>query len=128
MHQHHFPSIKTVRFDVLTSTLRATTVEVSPQAEGRRHRHSVSGETYHKAGNCTSKLPAGRKHDYDYHTEAMDRAVDGGIDDVGLGVLFGLEMCKYEFAGLLMHASIWAQLAHGVGPHTISVPRIKRAE
>ena len=71
--------------------------------------------------------PTGPKHDYDYHTEAMDRAMEGGIDDVGLGVLFGLEMYRYEFAGLLMHAE-HLEAVHGVGPHTISVPRIKRAD
>ncbi|MBQ9631643.1 MAG: [Lachnospiraceae bacterium] len=82
-------------------------------------------ETYHK--ESYEKLhPAGPKHDYAYHTEAMDRAMAGGIDDVGLGVLFGLEMYKYEFAGLLMHAE-HLEAVHGVGPHTISVPRVKRA-
>lgn len=83
-------------------------------------------ETYHKESYL--KLhPTGPKHDYDYHTEAMDRAMEGGIDDVGLGVLFGLELYKYEFAGLLMHAE-HLEAVHGVGPHTISVPRIKRAD
>ena len=83
-------------------------------------------ETYHKESYL--KLhPTGPKHDYDYHTTAMDRAMEGGIDDVGLGVLFGLELYKYEFAGLLMHAE-HLEAAHGVGPHTISVPRIKRAD
>ncbi len=83
-------------------------------------------ETYHKESYL--KLhPTGPKHDYDYHTEAMDRAMNGGIDDVGLGVLFGLELYKYEFAGLLMHAE-HLEAVHGVGPHTISVPRIKRAD
>ncbi len=82
-------------------------------------------ETYHKESYL--KLhPTGPKHDYAYHTEAMDRAMEGGIDDVGLGVLFGLELYKYEFAGLLMHAE-HLEAVHGVGPHTISVPRIKRA-
>ena len=71
--------------------------------------------------------PTGPKHDYNYHTEAMDRAMEGGIDDVGLGVLFGLELYKYEFAGLLMHAE-HLEAVHGVGPHTISVPRIKHAD
>ena len=71
--------------------------------------------------------PTGPKHNYAYHTEAMDRAMEGGIDDVGLGVLFGLEMYKYEFAGLLMHAE-HLEAVHGVGPHTISVPRLKRAD
>lgn len=83
-------------------------------------------ETYHKESYL--KLhPTGPKHDYGYHTEAMDRAMDGGIDDVGLGVLFGLELYKYEFAGLLMHAE-HLEAVHGVGPHTISVPRVKRAD
>ncbi len=83
-------------------------------------------ETYHK--ESYKKLhPSGPKKDYDYHTTAMDRAMEGGIDDVGLGVLFGLELYKYEFAGLLMHAE-HLEAVHGVGPHTISVPRLKRAD
>ena len=83
-------------------------------------------ETYHK--ESYEKLhPTGPKHNYDYHTEAMDRAMEGGIDDVGLGVLFGLERYRYEFAGLLMHAE-HLEAVHGVGPHTISVPRIRRAD
>jgi len=83
-------------------------------------------ETYHKE-SYLQLHPTGPKHDYAYHTEAMDRAMEGGIDDVGLGVLFGLELYKYEFAGLLMHAE-HLEAVHGVGPHTISVPRLKRAD
>ena len=83
-------------------------------------------ETYHKE-SYEQLHPTGPKHNYAYHTEAMDRAMEGGIDDVGLGVLFGLERYKYEFAGLLMHAE-HLEAVHGVGPHTISVPRIKRAD
>ena len=83
-------------------------------------------ETYHKE-SYLQLHPTGPKHDYDYHTEAMDRAMQGGIDDVGLGVLFGLELYKYEFPGLLMHAE-HLEAAFGVGPHTISVPRIKHAD
>lgn len=83
-------------------------------------------ETYHKE-SYGQLHPAGPKHDYNYHTEAMDRAMEGGIDDVGLGVLFGLDKYKYEFAGLLMHAE-HLEAVHGVGPHTISVPRLKRAD
>ncbi len=83
-------------------------------------------ETYHKE-SYEDLHPAGPKHDYNYHTEAMDRAMEGGIDDVGLGVLFGLDKYKYEFAGLLMHAE-HLEAVHGVGPHTISVPRLKRAD
>ena len=83
-------------------------------------------ETYHKE-SYEELHPTGPKHNYAYHTEAMDRAMEGGIDDVGLGVLFGLELYKYEFAGLLMHAE-HLEAVHGVGPHTISVPRIKKAD
>ena len=83
-------------------------------------------ETYHKE-SYLALHPTGPKHDYNYHTEAMDRAMEGGIDDVGLGVLFGLDKYRYEFAGLLMHAE-HLEAAFGVGPHTISVPRLKRAD
>lgn len=83
-------------------------------------------ETYHKE-SYEQLHPTGPKHNYAYHTEAMDRAMEGGIDDVGLGVLFGLERYAYEFAGLLMHAE-HLEAVHGVGPHTISVPRVKRAD
>lgn len=83
-------------------------------------------ETYNK--ESYEKLhPTGPKHNYAYHTEAMDRAMQGGIDDVGLGVLFGLEGYKYEFSALLMHAEHLEAL-YGVGPHTISVPRIRPAD
>ena len=83
-------------------------------------------ETYHKQ-SYEELHPTGPKHDYAYHTEAMDRAMEGGIDDVGLGVLFGLERYQYEFVGLLMHAE-HLEAVYGVGPHTISVPRVKRAD
>lgn len=83
-------------------------------------------ETYNKK-SYEQLHPTGPKHNYDYHTEAMDRAMQGGIDDVGLGVLYGLEGYDYEFAGLLMHAE-HLEAVHGVGPHTISVPRIKHAD
>ena len=83
-------------------------------------------ETYHR-DSYLELHPTGPKHDYDYHTEAMDRAMEGGIDDVGLGVLFGLDKFRYEFAGLLMHAE-HLEAAFGVGPHTISVPRLCDAD
>lgn len=83
-------------------------------------------ETYHKE-SYEYLHPTGPKHNYAYHTEAMDRAIDGGIDDVGIGVLFGLDKYRYEFAGLLMHAE-HLEAVHGVGPHTISVPRVKPAD
>ncbi|MDR3161627.1 MAG: [FeFe] hydrogenase H-cluster radical SAM maturase HydG [Spirochaetaceae bacterium] len=106
--------------------IAATTVE-----NYRRLRDAGIGtyilfqETYDKAG-YEHLHPTGPKHDYAYHTEAMDRAMQGGIDDVGLGVLFGLEQYRYEFAGLLMHAE-HLEAAFGVGPHTISLPRVKPA-
>ena len=83
-------------------------------------------ETYHKK-TYEELHPTGPKHDYNYHTEAMDRAMDGGIDDVGCGVLFGLNLYRYDFVGLLMHAE-HLEAAKGVGPHTISVPRIRSAD
>lgn len=83
-------------------------------------------ETYNRK-NYEELHPKGPKHDYEYHTEAMDRAMEGGIDDVGIGVLFGLNMYKYDFVGLLMHAE-HLEAAMGVGPHTISVPRIRPAD
>ena len=83
-------------------------------------------ETYNKKA-YEELHPTGPKHDYAYHTEAMDRAMDGGIDDVGCGVLFGLNLYRYDFVGLLMHAE-HLEAAKGVGPHTISVPRIRAAD
>ncbi len=83
-------------------------------------------ETYNKE-NYEKLHPTGPKHDYCYHTEAMDRAMQSGIDDVGLGVLFGLSTYRYEFAALLMHAE-HLEAAFGVGPHTISFPRIRNAD
>ncbi len=83
-------------------------------------------ETYHK--EQYEKLhPTGPKSDYAYHTQAMDRAMDGGIDDVGLGVLFGLNNYRYDFTGIIMHAE-HLEAYKGVGPHTISVPRVRRAD
>lgn len=83
-------------------------------------------ETYNK--KIYEELhPTGPKHNYDYHTEAMDRAMEGGIDDVGIGVLFGLNTYRYDFIGMLMHAE-HLEATMGVGPHTISVPRICPAD
>lgn len=114
--------------------IRRVNVNIAATTEGNYRRLKEAGigtyilfqETYHKE-SYLQLHPTGPKHDYDYHTEAMDRAMAGGIDDVGLGVLFGLEGYQYEFAGLLMHAE-HLEAVYGVGPHTISVPRIKRAD
>lgn len=103
--------------------IAATTVE-----NYRRLRDAGIGtyilfqETYHKQ-NYERLHPRGPKSNYAYHTEAMDRAMQGGIDDVGIGVLFGLNTYRYDFVGLLMHAE-HLEASYGVGPHTISVPRI----
>ncbi len=107
--------------------IAATTVEnYKKLKEAGIGTYILFQETYHK--ESYEKLhPTGPKHNYAYHTEAMDRAMEGGIDDVGLGVLFGLERYKYEFAALLMHAE-HLEAVHGVGPHTISVPRVKKAD
>ena len=83
-------------------------------------------ETYHKE-NYEKLHPTGPKKDYAYHTEAMDRAMEGGLDDVGIGVLFGLDKYAYEFTGLLMHAE-HLEAVFGVGPHTVSVPRLRAAD
>lgn len=83
-------------------------------------------ETYNKK-DYEALHPTGPKHDYAYHTEAMDRAMAGGIDDVGIGVLYGLHNYRYDFAGLLMHKE-HLEAIFGVGPHTISVPRIRPAD
>ena len=107
--------------------IAATTVE-----NYRRLRDAGIGtyilfqETYNKE-NYEALHPAGPKSDYAYHTEAMDRAMQGGIDDVGIGVLFGLETYRYDFIGLLMHAE-HLEATYGVGPHTISVPRLCMAD
>ncbi len=120
--QHKNGAIRRVNVNIA-----ATTVEnYRKLKEAGIGTYILFQETYHKESYETLH-PAGPKHDYAYHTEAMDRAMEGGIDDVGLGVLFGLEMYRYEFAALLMHAE-HLEAVHGVGPHTISVPRIKRAD
>lgn len=83
-------------------------------------------ETYNKE-NYEKLHPTGPKSNYAFHTEAMDRAMQGGIDDVGIGVLFGLETYRYDFVGLLMHAE-HLEAVYGVGPHTISLPRLCPAD
>ena len=107
--------------------IAATTVENYKKLhEAKIGTYILFQETYKK--DSYEKLhPTGPKHNYNYHTEAMDRAMKGGIDDVGIGVLFGLENYIYEFIALLMHAEHLEAL-YGVGPHTISVPRIRKAD
>ncbi|MBQ2644989.1 [bacterium] len=119
--KHKNGSIRRVNVNIA-----ATTVEnYKKLKEAGIGTYILFQETYHKE-TYENLHPTGPKHNYAYHTEAMDRAMEGGIDDVGLGVLFGLEGYKYEFAALLMHAE-HLEAVHGVGPHTISVPRVKKA-
>lgn len=120
--QHKNGAIRRVNVNIA-----ATTVEnYRKLKEAGIGTYILFQETYHK--ESYEKLhPTGPKHDYAYHTEAMDRAMEAGIDDVGIGVLFGLERYRYEFAGLLMHGE-HLEAAYDVGPHTISVPRIRRAD
>ena len=107
--------------------IAATTVEnYRKLKEAEIGTYILFQETYHKK-NYEELHPTGPKHNYEYHTEAMDRAMEGGIDDVGIGVLFGLNMYRYDFVGLLMHAE-HLEASMGVGPHTISVPRICPAD
>ena len=107
--------------------IAATTVENYRRLhEAKIGTYILFQETYHKA-NYEALHPTGPKSDYAWHTEAMDRAMEGGIDDVGLGVLYGLNTYLYDFIGILMHAE-HLEARFGVGPHTISVPRICPAD
>lgn len=120
--KHKNGSIRRVNVNIA-----ATTVEnYRKLAEAGIGTYILFQETYHRE-SYEALHPSGPKHNYKYHTEAMDRAMEGGIDDVGLGVLFGLERFKYEFTGLLMHAEHLEE-TFGVGPHTLSVPRIRHAD
>ena len=120
--QHKNGAIRRVNVNIAATTVE----EYRMLKEAGIGTYILFQETYHKE-SYEQLHPTGPKHNYAYHTEAMDRAMEGGIDDVGLGVLLGLERYAYEFAGLLMHAE-HLEAVHGVGPHTISVPRVKRAD
>ena len=120
--QHKNGAIRRVNVNIAATTVE----EYRMLKEAGIGTYILFQETYHKE-SYEQLHPTGPKHNYAYHTQAMDRAMEGGIDDVGLGVLFGLERYAYEFAGLLMHAE-HLEAVHGVGPHTISVPRVKRAD
>ena len=107
--------------------IAATTVENYRKLhEAGIGTYQLFQETYNKP-NYEMLHPKGPKSNYAYHTEAMDRAMEAGIDDVGLGVLFGLTLYRYDFVGLLMHGE-HLEATWGVGPHTISVPRICPAD
>lgn len=107
--------------------IAATTVEnYKKLKEAGIGTYILFQETYNKE-SYEALHPTGPKSDYAYHTEAMDRAMEAGIDDVGCGVLYGLENYKYDFVGILMHAK-HLEDTYGCGPHTISVPRIRPAD
>ena len=115
-------------------SIRRVNVNIAATTEENYRRLKEAGigtyilfqETYNRS-NYEALHPSGPKSDYAYHTEAMDRAMAAGIDDVGIGVLFGLETYRYDFIGLLMHAE-HLEARFGVGPHTISVPRLCPAD
>lgn len=119
--KHRNGAIRRVNVNIAATTVE----EYRMLKEAEIGTYILFQETYNKEG-YEELHPTGPKSNYAYHTEAMDRAMEGGIDDVGLGVLFGLQGYRYEFAGLLMHAE-HLEAAFGVGPHTISVPRVKPA-
>ena len=120
--KHKNGSIRRVNVNIA-----ATTVEnYAKLKEAGIGTYILFQETYNRQ-SYEMLHPAGPKHNYAWHTEAMDRAMQGGIDDVGIGVLFGLSTYRYEFTGLLMHAE-HLEAVHGVGPHTISVPRLRPAD
>ncbi len=119
--KHKNGSIRRVNVNIAATTVE----EYRMLKQAEIGTYILFQETYNKEG-YKRLHPTGPKSDYNWHTEAMDRAMEGGIDDVGLGVLFGLESYRYEFAGLIMHAE-HLEAVHGVGPHTISVPRVKPA-
>ena len=120
--KHENGSIRRVNVNIA-----ATTVEnYRKLKEAGIGTYILFQETYNKE-NYEILHPTGPKHNYDYHTEAMDRAMEGGIDDVGVGVLFGLETYDYELVGLMMHKEHLEE-KFGFGPHTISVPRICPAD
>ncbi len=107
--------------------IAATTIENYKKLhEAKIGTYILFQETYNKE-SYEILHPTGPKHNYEYHTESMDRAMQAGIDDVGLGVLFGLENYIYEFIALIMHAE-HLENVYGVGPHTISLPRIRPAD
>ncbi len=107
--------------------IAATTVEnYKKLKEAGIGTYILFQETYHRE-TYKKVHPTGPKSDYDYHTTAMDRAMEGDIDDVGIGALFGLYDYKYEVMGLMLHRDHLEE-RFGVGPHTISVPRIKKAK
>ena len=119
--KHRNGAIRRVNVNIAATTVE----EYRMLKEAEIGTYILFQETYNKKG-YQELHPTGPKSNYDWHTEAMDRAMEGGIDDVGLGVLFGLQGYRYEFAGLIMHAE-HLEAVHGVGPHTISVPRVKPA-
>ena len=119
---HRNGSIRRVNVNIAATTVE----EYKRLHDAKIGTYILFQETYHKE-NYERLHPHGPKSNYSWHTEAMDRAMLGGIDDVGLGVLYGLNTYRYDFIGLLMHAE-HLEARFGVGPHTISVPRICPAD
>ena len=88
--------------------------------------YQIFQETYHRQTYSSVHPKNSRKGDYMYRLHGLSRALEAGIDDVGIGALFGLYDWKYDLLALLAHAD-FLQKKYGIGPHTVSFPRIKRA-
>lgn len=125
-------SIYSIKFDNgsirrINVNIAATTVENYKRLKDAEiGTYILFQETYHKPTYERLHV-SGPKHNYNYHTTAMHRAREAGIDDIGMGVLYGLYDYKYETLAMLMHAMDLEETT-GVGPHTLSVPRIRPAE
>lgn len=125
-------SIYSIKFDNgsirrINVNIAATTVEDYKRLKDAEiGTYILFQETYHKPTYERLHV-SGPKHNYNYHTTAMHRAREAGIDDIGMGVLYGLYDYKYETLSMLMHAMDLEETT-GVGPHTLSVPRIRPAE
>ena len=120
--QHKNGDIRRVNVNIAATTVD----EYKKLKDAEIGTYILFQETYNKE-SYEALHPSGPKSDYKFHTEAIDRAMEAGIDDVGLGVLFGLNNYEYDFIGMLMHAE-HLEAVHGVGPHTVSVPRIRKAD
>lgn len=114
-------SIRRVNINIAAATIE----DYKKLSEAEVGTYILFQETYHRP-TYEAMHHQGPKRDYDWHTTAMDRAQMGGLDDVGVGVLYGLYDHKYDTVAMLMHAEHLEE-RFGVGPHTVSVPRIREA-
>ena len=120
--KHKNGSIRRVNVNIAA----AGTDEYKILGKAKIGTYTLFQETYHRETYTVLHPKPGPKSDYDWHLQAMDRAMQGGISDVGIGVLFGLADYRYDFAALLLHAE-HLESTYGIGPHTVSVPRVRKA-